>query len=80
MAVSEKCDKRIGTSRLLLSNVIRQIEVKGDPVAMIPNRETLIVAGSEDAAGLAAMLLLATEALQQPRLISGVALRLDGEE
>jgi uncharacterized protein YtpQ (UPF0354 family) len=30
------------SSRLLLTDIIRQFEVKGDTIAMIPNRETLI--------------------------------------
>ena len=67
-------------SRLLLTDIIRQFKVKGDPVAMIPNRENLVVVGSEDAEGLSGMLKMATEALKQPRPISGIALRLDGDE
>ena len=67
-------------SRLLLTDIIRQLKVNGDPVAMIPNRENLVVVGSEDAEGLSGMLKMATEALKQPRPISGIALRLDGDE
>ena len=67
-------------SRLLLTDIIRQFKVKGDPIAMIPNRENLVVVGSEDAEGLAGMLKMAAEALEQPRPISGIALRLDGDE
>jgi len=67
-------------SRLLVKDAIRHLQVKGDHIAMIPNRENLIVAGSEDVEGLAAMLKLATKALKEPRPISGIALRLDGEE
>ena len=39
-------------SRLLLTDLIRQFHVKGDPIAMIPNRDNLIVAGSDDVEGL----------------------------
>ena len=67
-------------SRLLLTDSIRQFQVKGDHIAMIPNRENLIVAGSEDVAGLAGMLKMAAKALEEPRPISGIALRLDGDE
>jgi uncharacterized protein YtpQ (UPF0354 family) len=67
-------------SRLILTDLIRQFRVKGDPIAMIPNRDTLIVVGSEDEAGLTAMLSLAKEALKKPRPISGIALRLEGDE
>ncbi len=67
-------------SRLLLTDAIRQFQVKGDHVAMIPNRENLIVGGSEDVEGLAGMVKLAAKALEDPRPISGIALRLDGDE
>jgi uncharacterized protein YtpQ (UPF0354 family) len=67
-------------SRLLLTDIIRQFTVKGDPIAMIPNRENLAVVGSEDADGLAGMLKMAVEALEQPRPISGIAMRLEGDE
>ena len=67
-------------SRILSSELIGQFQVKGDPVAMIANRDNLIVAGADDAAGLEAMLKMATEALQQLRPISSVAVRFDGEE
>ena len=68
------------SSRLLVKEAIRHFQVKGDHVAMVPNRENLIVAGSEDVAGLAGMLKLAAKAMKEPRPISGIALRLDGDE
>ena len=68
------------SSRLLLLDVIRQLRVAGDPVAMVANPETLIVTGSEDLDGLKGMLRLAMNSLQQPRPISGMAVRLDGDE
>ena len=68
------------SARLLLPDIIRQFRVKGDPIAMIPSRENLIVAGSDDADGLAAMLTMAGESLKEPHPISGIALRLDGDE
>jgi hypothetical protein len=67
-------------SRLLLLDMVRKMQVKGDAVAMIPNRDTLIMTGSEDWDGLKAMIGLAKEALQQPRPISGLAVRLRGDE
>ena len=36
------------SSRLIILDLIRQFQVKGDYIAMAPNREMLIVAGSED--------------------------------
>ena len=68
------------SSRLILLDLIRQFQVKGNYIAMAPGREMLIVAGSEDTPGLEAMVALAKKAFQQPRTVSGVALRLDGEE
>ena len=67
-------------SRLLLLDTIRQLRVKGDHVAMIPNRDTLIVTGSEDVKGLDGMIALAKDALGKPRPMSGLALRLDGDD
>ena len=54
-------------SRLLLLDTIRQFRVKGDYIAMVPNRDTLIVTGAEDADGLKAMVGLAKDAVQKPR-------------
>ncbi len=67
------------SSRLILLDLIRRLRVAGDCVAMVPNPDTLIVTGSEDMDGLKGMLGLATNALQQPRPISGIAVRLDGD-
>jgi uncharacterized protein YtpQ (UPF0354 family) len=68
------------SSRLILLDLIRQFQVTGDYIAMAPGREMLIVTGAEDAAGLEAMVTLAQKAFQQPRTVSGIALRLDGDE
>ena len=68
------------SSRLILLDLIRQFQVKGDYIAMAPGREMLIVAGSEDTPGLEAMIALAKKAFEQPRAVSGVALRLAGDE
>ena len=68
------------SSRLIILDLIRQFQVKGDYIAMAPGREMLIVAGSEDTPGLEAMVVLAKKAFEQPRTVSGVALRLVGDE
>jgi uncharacterized protein YtpQ (UPF0354 family) len=68
------------SSRLILLDLVRQFEVEGDYIAMAPGREMLIVTGSEDAAGLEAMIALAKKAFDQPRTVSGAALRLEGDE
>ncbi len=49
-------------------------------MAMIPNREHLYIAGSDDLHSLKGMLKLAVEDLGKPRPISGIALRLDDDE
>jgi hypothetical protein len=61
-------------SRLFLHDLIWQLPVKGEHVAMAPNRVMLFVTGSEDEAGLLALAALAEEALEVDRSISGVAL------
>src|SRR5262249_8113922 len=54
--------------------------VRGDYVAMVPNRDTLVVTGSDDQAGLEVMCKVAEESFQKPRPISTIALRLVGDE
>jgi uncharacterized protein YtpQ (UPF0354 family) len=68
------------SSRLILLDLIRQFQIKGDFIAMAPGREMLIVTGSEDRPGLEAMVELANKAFEQPRTVAGVALRLDRDE
>jgi uncharacterized protein YtpQ (UPF0354 family) len=67
-------------SRMILLDPIRQLEVRGECVAMVPNRDTLLIAGSEDPAGLALMANLAQEALKKPRPMTSLAFRLDGDQ
>jgi len=54
--------------------------VRGDPVALVPNRDILLITGSEDANGLLTIASVAQDALKQPRFLSGIAVRLVGEE
>lgn len=67
-------------SRLILLDLIHKFEVRGDPVAMVPNRDTLLVTGTEDDTGLAAVIAIAEKTLEQPRPISGFAFRLVDDE
>jgi uncharacterized protein YtpQ (UPF0354 family) len=67
---------KYGASQLALTDIIQGLKVKGDHVAMAPNRDFLIVTGSEDEAGLRAMLDGASHAYQGPYRVSGVAVRL----
>ena len=67
-------------SRLILTDLIQQMEVRGDHVAMVPNRDTLLVTGSDDEAGLQIMVDLAEKALEDPRPLGATPLKLvDGE-
>ncbi len=67
-------------SRLILIDFIRQMEVDGDHIAMIPNRDTLLVTGSNDDEGLAMMAELAEKALEDPRPLGSTPLRLHDDE
>jgi uncharacterized protein DUF1444 len=67
-------------SRLMMLDLVRKFPVRGDYIAMVPNRDTLVVTGSEDAAGLEVMCKVAEESFEKPRPISTVALRLAGDE
>lgn len=55
-------------ARLALTSLIRNLPIAGTPIAVIPNRNTLLVTGSEEAQGLAALArvteLLSDEPLQ----------------
>ena len=66
-------------SRMLLLDYIRHHDVAGDPVVMVPNRDTLLLTGSEDAAGLARMVERAAPLHDHPRSLSGSAFRLTEE-
>src|SRR3954452_4556393 len=65
-------------SRLFLHDLIWQLPVKGRHVAMVPNRNVLLVAGDEDPEALVRMASLADQQLQEPRPLSGAAVRLAG--
>jgi hypothetical protein len=67
-------------SRLMLLDLIRRFEVQGEHVAMVPNRDTLVVTGSEDPQGLEIMAKIAKDSFDKPRPISTIALRLEGDE
>ena len=67
-------------ARILLLDSIRGLPSRGEIVAMIHNREALLISGSDDLHALKHMLKWAGEAMRKPRYISGIALRLDGDE
>ena len=78
-------------SRLLLPDLVAALPVKGDPVAMVPTRSILLVAGADDRSALLALADAAAETLSttdQPLSARPLRLRdgkwrdfaLDGEE
>lgn len=67
-------------SRLLVPDLVRELEIKGQPVAMVPNRDCLLVTGTEDSEGLQLLANLARESLKRPRPLSGVTFSLQGDE
>ncbi|WP_164017867.1 DUF1444 family protein [Pyxidicoccus trucidator] len=68
-----------GASRLLLEEVVRRCEVRGELVVLVPNRDTLFITGSREEEGLLAVADVAQRALQVPRPVDGRALRLTPE-
>ena len=66
--------------RLLLTDPVRGFELSGRPVAMVPNRDSVLITGEDDEQGLALMAALATDQIEQNYRLSGVALVLDGDQ
>jgi hypothetical protein len=64
-------------SRMLLPGVLKSLPLQGDPVVVLPNRDTLLVVGSKDHDGLRWALEGALEFLDEdPRSLNGCPLRL----
>jgi hypothetical protein len=68
------------SSRLLLMELVQELEVRGDPIAMVPHRDVLLITGSDDLDGLGLMSQLAEAAFEHPRYLSCLPLRLQGTE
>lgn len=68
-------------TRMVLEPLIEQLTFEGDPVAMVPNRDTLLMTGSQSEVGLKMMVELAvTELSENPRpLIATPLIYLDGQ-
>ena len=67
-------------SRLVLIDLIRELDVQGDPVAMVPHRDALIITGSEDVNGLAKMVDLTDDAASETRFMTAIPVRLQWNE
>jgi len=72
-----KWEDNLDGSRLLLPGILRRLALEGDPVVLLPNRDTLLVAGSEDPASLQWALEGALEFLNEdPSSLNACPLRL----
>jgi hypothetical protein len=67
-------------SRILLTEFIRSLEVQGEIIAMVPNRDMLLVAGADDDQALEGMVTLAEQAVEGPRPLASTPLRLVGDD
>lgn len=63
-------------SRLVLHDLIWQLKVKGNHVAVAPNRDTLLVTGRDDERGLIALMKMARAAMEEPRFMTAIPLEL----
>lgn len=63
-------------ARMLLTDVIGSLDVSGAPIAMVPNRELLLVTGEGNDEGLQSMIAMAQQGLEHERRISSTAFRL----
>jgi hypothetical protein len=59
-------------AQFLLTDLVTALEVDGNPVAMIPNRQTILITGSDQIDGLDSMAEIALSATEKPRFISGI--------
>jgi len=59
-------------SRMLLTDLLEQMDVDGPMVAVVPNRDTLLITGADDPEGLSLLADLAEKALSGPRPMSAV--------
>jgi hypothetical protein len=64
-------------SRVLLPGLLKGLPLRGDPVVVLPNRDTLLVAGSRDPRALGLILEAGLEFVREdPRALNGCPLRL----
>jgi uncharacterized protein YtpQ (UPF0354 family) len=66
------------TARVVLTELITRLDLKGDPVAIAPHRDSLIITGADDPANLAAAAKMALDLLKDNRRVSGHAIRFRG--
>lgn len=66
----------LDATRMLLTDVISAMAVRGRPVFLAPNHDVAFVTGDEDAEGLEQVATWAEEALLEPRAHTAIAFRL----
>jgi hypothetical protein len=64
-------------TRLVYNEFFENLPLKGRPVAMVPNRDCLLVTSEQDSEGLVKMASIAAEELNHPRPMTGLAFRQD---
>src|SRR5262249_11826162 len=67
-------------SRVALSHVMSRLEVRGQPVALVLERDLLAVSGTDHERGLVELARLTAEMAEIPRAMSALPVRLEGEE
>jgi hypothetical protein len=67
-------------SAFLVNGVVPSLEVLGTHVVMVPNRDTIVVTGSEDVAGLEIMADFMENRMPPPYSLSGVPLIFENSE
>jgi len=60
-------------ARLLLTELISRLDLSGDPVALLPQRNHLFLAGADDEPGLGRIAQLAEPLLDEPHRVTGRA-------
>ena len=66
-------------ARLCLPDLFHRLPVRGQPVAAVPNRQTILVTGDHDVRALAALFEATRALLNEERPISGIPIRHDGQ-
>lgn len=80
MAYSMLCGDTYDATRIVCKSKLEKLKVDGDLVACVPNRDSLLLTGSDCEAGLDFMLTMAMQLVREPRPLSPIPLRWTGEE
>ena len=67
-------------SRLMLIDKIRDLEVDGQHVVMVPNRDTILITGSQDTEGLTTLARIARKSIEDAYTLVPLPLILDGDQ